>query len=177
MQSLKRLCLALCLAMTVATVTAASAAEGLVSSMRMVSAVTEMNGYAIRPAFDLAGNIIQGDEAPTQAFEIVRPGNGPVTLGRLYTSCSCIQLEATQKHFADGERAVLTLRNVKPTPHDGQVYQIYVQTTSPTRVTLRYNVFVQSDRWVKSHQLSAQAPAAAADIATVNAEMTEVQSQ
>lgn len=128
---------------------AAVAAEGLVSTMKMVSAVPEERGYSIKPVFEMA-RVIQGDEAPAQAFEVVRPEGATVEFGRLFTSCSCIRLETTQKTYGPDERALFTLRNIKPTPHDGQVYQIFIQMVKPIRATLRYNVFVQSDRFLKA---------------------------
>lgn len=128
--------------------TAPAAQRAVVSTMKNVSAVTESRGYFLAPAFEKAGQVIQGDEAATQAFEVIRPSDSRVTIGRLFTSCSCVQLESTKTSFERGERALLTLRNVKPTPPNGQNYAIYVQLTSPVRTTLRYDTFVQSDRFV-----------------------------
>ncbi|MDR1744415.1 MAG: VOC family protein, partial [Planctomycetota bacterium] len=62
----------------------------------------------------------------------------------LFTSCSCIQLESQKRSFAVGERAILTLRNIRPTPTAGQMYAVFVQVTSPVRTTLRFDTFVQS---------------------------------
>lgn len=171
-----RVRLSFCVALALFAAATVNAAEGLVSSMKIVSAVTEMSGYAIQPAFEFAGIMYAGDEAPSQSFEVTRPGDGPVTLGRLFTSCSCIRLETPQKQYQQGERIILTLRNVKPTPHDGKVYQIFVQLSSPVRTTLRYNVFVQSERFLQNHMVTA-VPAQAHEIATVKAEATEVQTQ
>lgn len=125
-----------------------AAQQPLVSTMRNVKAVSESRGYFINPASDSAGQIIPGDEAPTQAFEVIRPSNSRVTIGRLFTSCSCIQLEAAKRTYEPGERIVLTLRNIRPTPSTGQTYALYVQLTSPVRTTLRYDTFVQSSRFI-----------------------------
>lgn len=117
----------------------------IVSSMRTVSAVAEAHGYRLNPAYDSAQPAGPEDLAPPQAFEVIRPDLGrPVTIGRLYTSCSCIQLESPKRTFAAGERAILQLRNIKPTPTNGQVYAVYVQVTSPIRATLRFDTFMQS---------------------------------
>lgn len=114
-------------------------------------AFMEDRGYSIKPVFEMA-RYIPGDEAQAQTFEVVRPGNGPIEFGRLFTSCSCVQLETPQRYYQAGERALFTLRNVKPTPQNGQVYQIYIQVVRPVATTLQYNVFVQSDRFVQQQQ-------------------------
>lgn len=137
----------------------ANAAE-VVSTMRNVNAVMEARGFFITPAYEDAGKQHVGDYAPTQAFEIVRPDNRPLTIGRLYTSCTCVQLEAPKRTFDADERAVFELRNVRPTPHQGQIYAIYIQVTSPIRTTLRYDTFVQSnsERFTTESILAAAQP-------------------
>lgn len=130
----------LCLAHTVL-----GADANLVSSQRVVNAVMEQNGFRINPAFDQSGQNIEGDLAPAQAFEILRPDGKAFSIGRLFTSCSCIQLEAPKRTFEDGERAILLLRNIHPTPTNGQIYAIFVQISSPIRATLRFDTFVQSN--------------------------------
>lgn len=134
---------------------AAAGQRPIVSTMKNVRAVSEARGYFIAPAHDLAGRTIPGDEAPTQAFEVVGPSASRVTLGRLFTSCSCIRLEAPKTTFERGERVVLTLRNVRPTPPGGQTYAVYVQLTGPVRTTLRYDTFVQSDRFIVAKPVEA----------------------
>ncbi len=116
----------------------------LVSTMRNVNAVAEAHGFRLNPAYDSAHPMGTGDLAPPQAFEILRPDGKPVSIGRLFTSCVCIQLEAPKRTFEAGERAILQLKNIKPTPLNGQIYAIYVQITSPIRTTLRFDTFVQS---------------------------------
>ena len=121
---------------------------GVVSTMRNVNAVMEARGFFLAPANDMSGKIFDGDLAPSQAFEIMRPGMSRVSIGRLYTSCSCVQLHSPKRNFAQGERAVLELRNVRATPPAGQIYAVYVQITSPIRTTLRFDTFVQSSQFV-----------------------------
>lgn len=139
--------------LTLSCVSAAFAADGFnrTAAAPGAQAFTEDRGYSIKPVFEMT-RYIAGDEAPAQTFEVVRPGNGPVEFGRLFTSCSCVQLETPQRYFQAGERALFTLRNVKPTPAAGQVYQIYIQVVRPVATTLQYNVFVQSDRFVQQQQ-------------------------
>ncbi len=114
------------------------------STMRNVNAVPEAHGFRLNPAFDAAVPQQSSDLSPPQAFEILRPADKPVTIGRLFTSCSCIQLESNKRTYRPGERAILQLHNIRPTPPAGQVYAVFVQITSPIRTTLRFDTFVQS---------------------------------
>lgn len=116
----------------------------VVSTMRNVNAVMEARGYRLQPAPDYPVPSYPGDHAPAQAFELMRPRGEAVKIGRLYTSCTCVRLETEKNSFARNERAIFILRNVLPTPVDGQMYAMYIQVTSPLRTTLRYDTFFQS---------------------------------
>ena len=141
----------------------ASAEEAVVSTMRNVNAVMEARGFRLTPAPDMSGDVPFGDEAPILAVEIIRPKGERVTIGRLFTSCSCVQLESHKRTFESGERAILRFRNIKPTPPEGQTYAMYVQLTSPLRTTLRYDTFVQSSRFVAPPPVAAPPIFTAAD--------------
>ncbi len=121
----------------------ACAGQGLVSTKKNVSAYMDFNGYHITPVGKMT---VPGDLSDAQIFEINRPGMGPITLGRLFTSCTCIQASTEKRKYARGETATITLRNVRPTT--GQTYPFYVQVTSPIRATLRYDTWVISDQFV-----------------------------
>ncbi len=123
----------------------------VVSSPRNVNAVTQARGFYLTPAQNApAGYSPTGvDLAPVQSFEIVRPRGERVKIGRLYTSCTCVQLETSKRDFAQGERALFHLHNVIATPPGGQNYAIYVQITSPIRTTLRYDTYVQSSQFAQ----------------------------
>ncbi len=124
--------------------TVSTAQAAMVSTMANPGAVMDAYGFSIVPVQELR---ISGDEGVARVYEIVRPNGQPFSIGRLNTSCTCVQLEAQQTSFAQGERAFVTLRNVRATPPQGQMYAFYVQITSPMRATLRGDVFVQSDRF------------------------------
>ena len=148
---------------TLAIVASAAIAGEITSRMRTVSGVFESNGFRLEPVYDVDIQRQADDLSQPQAFEIIRPDNGKaVTIGRLFTSCSCIQLEAVKRTFQPGERAILQLRNIRPTPANGQVYAIFVQLTGPVRTTLRFDTFVQSGVGIGSKpETAAPAPAAA----------------
>ncbi len=123
----------------------------VVSTMRNVNAVSQSRGYYILPA-GISPEGSTGSLAPIQTFEVIRPESGAFTIGRLYTSCTCVQLQAPKRSFAAGERAVLELKNVRPTPVNGQMYAVYIQITKPVRVTLRYDTYVQSSQFAPKEE-------------------------
>lgn len=146
MKRYARLCLWLA-AQTVVLVVPAMAADPMASGMARNVGVYSYMGYQLVPAPQAGTRFIVGDEAPAQMFELVRPADDPVTLGRIFTSCSCIQVEAPKRFYEPGERIFLTLRNIRPTPPAGQMYAFYVHVTSPVSATLRQDLFLQSDRF------------------------------
>lgn len=120
-------------------------AEEVTSRMRTVSGVFELSGYRIVPISDAYVAESPDDLTPPQAYEIVRPDIMlPLTIGRLFTSCSCIRLESEKRTFSSGERAVVILRNIKDTPKAGQMYAFFVQLREPVDTTLRFDTFVQT---------------------------------
>lgn len=130
----------LAIAVLLAVAGSAFSGEAIVSTMQNLPAYFDYNGYSIQP---IGTTTTPGDQGPTQLFQIIRPSSAPLTIGRLYTSCTCIQLSADKKTFGADESVILTLRNVRHT--SGNTYPFYVQLTSPVRATLRYDTYVVSD--------------------------------
>lgn len=127
-----------------------------VSTKNNIGGHMEYAGYTIVPAVDVAAPVHPEDPGPTRVFELIRPYNQSVTLGRLYTSCTCIRMETDKKSYGSGERVLITVRNVQPTK--GQTYPFYVQVNSPLSVILRHDIHVVSDRFAAD-----AAPVEAAD--------------
>lgn len=123
---------------------AAGAVE--VSTKNNIGGHLEYAGYTIVPVHDVAASVKPGDHAAAQMFELIRPSNQAVTIGRLYTSCTCIRMETEKKSYGAGERVLITVRNVQPSK--GQTYPFYVQIASPIRVVLRHDAYVISDRFL-----------------------------
>lgn len=119
---------------------------GLVSTMELMSAVSSVQGISIVPVSDIPSKSYTEDYSSSQVFEIIRPDMGPITVGRLGSSCTCVRVSMDKRSFAAGERAILEVRNVKATPAAGAKYAIFVQLTSPVKQALQYDLFVKSDR-------------------------------
>lgn len=144
---------------------AAFPASGLeVSTQNNIGGYFEYAGFTIVPAGD-AVPARSGDLSAARAFEILRPGQQAFTVGRLYTSCNCFQIEIGKKRFMAGERAIVTLRNVRPTT--GRNYPFYIQIGSPLRVVLRHDAYIISDQYAASAAVPEAAPAIAGPVAVV----------
>lgn len=143
---LKRTLLPLLVAFIVSfTPSGARAQDGsLVSTMGLDIGVESADGIRIVPAPDIHTGVYTQDLAPPQVFELIRPDNGPVSIGRLMTSCTCLSASMEKRNFGAGERAVLTVRNIKATPAEGATYAVFVQVTSPVQQTLQLDLFVKS---------------------------------
>ena len=117
---------------------------GLVSTMELMAAVSSHDGISVVPADGIPSNRYTGDYSPSQVLEIIRPDQGPISVGRLATSCTCLSASIPKRDFAQGERALIEVRNIKATPPAGATYAVFVQLTSPVKTALEYDMFVKS---------------------------------
>jgi hypothetical protein len=131
-----------------ATAAVAQAATVRSSARNQRSAVMEYGGFYLMPIGTEPEG--PGDLAPPQLFQLIRPNDQAIRLGRLYTSCVCVALETEKTDYAAGEPVVLRLRNIKLSPPAGQMYAIYVQISSPVRTILRADTFLQSSQFIPS---------------------------
>lgn len=132
----------LCLCAAALTLLAACPArggEGLVSSTDMVfDAVSSQGGIRIVAA-DVPTTRYTEDYASSQVLEIIRPDDGPISVGRLIASCSCLSASMERREFAQGERALIEVRVVKKPPVEDAAYAIIVQLTEPERAAPQYD--------------------------------------
>lgn len=108
----------------------------------------QSRGFYLSPSTERSGGTPAGVLAPIQAFELVRPGMDAFRVGRIYTSCPCVELVSDKRAFTKGERAYFEARNVKATPPSGHTYALYVQITSPVKTTVRYDIFMRSSQFI-----------------------------
>jgi hypothetical protein len=109
-----------------------------------ISAGTAAAGDSIRllPALDVPPGIHANDVAPSQWFEIVRPANGPLRIGRLTTTCGCIMARAPKRRVPAGERALIEVRTLTRPPINHITYGMYVSVLEPEKLTLDIDVTV-----------------------------------
>ena len=95
------------------------------------------------PAPDVPSGNHPGDATPSQWFEIVRPGNGPLRIGRMSTTCVCIRARAPKRRIEAGERALVEVRTVSRPPVNNIIYGLYLNLLEPERLTLDVDVPVR----------------------------------
>lgn len=123
--------------MTTAT---ASDGDGLVSSNDMIfDAWADYEGITLAVAAAVSAPRYTEDYAPSQVLELIRPDGGPVTVGRLVTSCKCLSASIGKREFAQGERALIEVRVVKKPPVADAAYAVIVQLVSPYKAAVQYN--------------------------------------
>ncbi len=122
------------------------AGEELVSTPDLMEAAGAVDGIRIQPAADIPSRIYTEDYGPSQVLEIFRPDMGPITVSRLATTCSCVRASMEKKTFAQGERALVEIRNIAPSVPGGAEYGVFGVLESPYRIPLQGEVFVKSDR-------------------------------
>lgn len=96
------------------------------------------------PAPDVPPGNRPGDAAPSQWFEIIRPDNGPLRIGRVSATCVCVGVRVPQRQIAAGERALIEARVLTRPPANNLTYGIIVNVVEPTQtvvdadITIRY---------------------------------------
>lgn len=100
--------------------------------------------YKLVPALDVPPGKRPNDAAPSQWFEIVRPDNGPIRIGRVSATCVCVGVRVPERQVGAGQRALIEARILTKPPVNNLTYGIYVgvvdpvQTTLDTDITIRY---------------------------------------
>lgn len=96
----------------------------------------------LAPAPDVPPGNRPGDAAPSQWFEIIRPGNGPIRIGRVSSTCVCVSVRVPNRFIAAGERALVEARIVSRPPVNNLTYGIYVNVMEPVQATLDADVTI-----------------------------------
>lgn len=101
-----------------------------------------MGGLMLVPARDIPPRMRPQDAAPSQWFEVVRPGNGPIQLGRISASCVCVGVRVPKRQFAAGERALIEVRVLSRPPANNLTYGIFVNVVEPHKTVLDADVTI-----------------------------------
>ncbi len=105
---------------------------------------TEMAGeFRLVPAPDVPSSDRPNDAAPSQWFEIVRPGNGPIRIGRVSSSCVCVSVRVPNRFIGAGERALVEARIVSRPPMNNLTYGIFVSVLEPVNTMLDADVTIR----------------------------------
>lgn len=99
-----------------------------------------VGGYQLVPAPDIPPRSHPNDAGPSQWFEILRPGNGPIRIGRVSSTCVCVGVRVPNRHIAAGERALIEARTLTRPPARNLTYGIYVNVEEPEKTVLDADV-------------------------------------
>ena len=94
------------------------------------------------PADDIPPTQRANDYAPSQWYEIIRPDNGPIRIGRVSSTCVCVNVRVPNRFVAAGERALVEARTVSRPSVNGVTYGIYVGVLEPVSTTLDADIVV-----------------------------------
>lgn len=94
------------------------------------------------PATDIPPGFHPNDAGPSQWFEIVRPGNGPLRIGRVSATCVCVGVRVPNRHIAAGERALVEARIVSRPQVNNLTYGIYVNIVEPQQTVVDADVTI-----------------------------------
>lgn len=94
------------------------------------------------PATDIPSGIHPNDAGPSQWFEILRPGNGPIRIGRVSSTCVCVGVRVPNRHIAAGQRALIEARTLTRPPVRNVTYGIYVNVEEPEKTVLDADVTI-----------------------------------
>ncbi len=94
------------------------------------------------PAPDVPPGMHPNDAGPSQWFEIVRPGNGPLRIGRVSATCVCVGVRVPRRHIAAGERALVEARILTRPKVNNLTYGIYVNIAEPEQTVVDADVTV-----------------------------------
>jgi hypothetical protein len=109
----------------------------------VTAAPMSANSIQLVPALDVPPGNRPNDAAPSQWFEIVRPGNGPIRIGRVNSTCVCVGVRVPNRYIAAGERALIEARILSRPPANNLTYGIYVNVLEPQNVMLDTDVTIR----------------------------------
>ncbi len=103
------------------------------------------DGAALRlvPATDIPPGNHPNDALPSQWFEIIRPGNAPIRIGRVSSTCVCVSPRVPNRLVGQGERALIEARILQRPPRNNLTYGIIVNVVEPVTQTIDSDITIR----------------------------------
>jgi Predicted solute binding protein len=103
------------------------------------------NGAALRlvPATDIPPGNHPNDALPSQWFEVIRPGDAPIRIGRVSSTCVCVSPRVPNRFVAQGERALIEARIVQRPTRNNLTYGIFVNVVEPVTQTVDSDITIR----------------------------------
>ncbi len=100
------------------------------------------NEIRLVPAPDVPPGIHPNDAGPSQWFEIIRPNNAAIRIGRVSATCVCVGVRVPKRQIAAGERALVEARLVSRPQVREVTYGIYVNIVEPVQTVVDADVTI-----------------------------------
>jgi hypothetical protein len=100
------------------------------------------NEIRLVPAPDVPPGFHPNDAGPSQWFEVIRPNNAAIRIGRVSATCVCVGVRVPKRHIAAGERALVEARIVTRPQVNNLTYGIYVNIAEPVQTVVDADVTI-----------------------------------
>lgn len=107
------------------------------------ASASDAASFKLVPAPDVPPGVHANDAGPSQWYEIIRPGNGPIRIGRVNSTCVCVGVRVPNRFVAAGERALIEARMVTRSQVSNVTYGIYVSILEPVQTMVDADITVQ----------------------------------
>lgn len=98
--------------------------------------------YRLVPATDIPPGNHPNDFLPSRWFEIIRPGDAPIRIGRVSSSCVCVGVRVPNRRIGQGERALIEARILTKPGRNNVTYGIFVNVAEPRAALLDADVTI-----------------------------------
>lgn len=99
--------------------------------------------YRLDPQRLDLGSLIEGEQK-TFSLRLLAPPSAAISLGRLYSPCSCILVTAAKRDYGAGDPVSIEVTiDTKPLKEGAFSFPVYVQLCAPTRMILHANIAFQ----------------------------------
>ena len=102
-------------------------------------------GYALKPARHDFGRMFEG-EAREVELALDRPAEAPLRMGRLYSACPCIRVDAAPRFVEAGKPAKVKVQVHSLSLEGKQSFPVYVELLEPAKCVLRADVSLEVQR-------------------------------
>lgn len=115
------------------------------STFTPASPSVPFDGASLRlvPATDIPPGNHPNDALPSQWFEIIRPGNAPIRIGRVSSTCVCVSPRVPSRFVGQGERALIEARIVQRPARNNLTYGIFVNVVEPVTQTVDSDITIR----------------------------------
>lgn len=115
------------------------------STFTPASPSVPFDGAVLRlvPATDIPPGNHPNDALQSQWFEIIRPGNAPIRIGRVSSTCVCVSPRVPNRFVGQGERALIEARIVQRPARNNLTYGIFVNVVEPVTQTVDSDITIR----------------------------------